>query len=208
MKALLIIDVQNGFCPGGNLPVPEGDTIVPIINQLIEDGAYDLIVASQDWHPANHGSFASQHPGMKPFDMGTLSGQPQVMWPDHCVQGTPDADFHPDLITDAFDYIQQKGENPAVDSYSAFRDNDQAAITGLAGYLKAQLVTELDVCGLATDYCVKFSALDARDMLPDVKVRFIEDASRGIAADGVKAAIAEMREAGVTVVHSTEILAD
>jgi nicotinamidase/pyrazinamidase len=208
MKALLIIDVQNGFCPGGNLPVPEGDTIVPIINQLIEDGAYDLIVASQDWHPSNHGSFASQHPGMKPFDMGTLSGQPQVMWPDHCVQGTPDADFHPDLITDAFDYIQQKGENPAVDSYSAFRDNDQAAITGLAGYLKAQLVTELDVCGLATDYCVKFSALDARDMLPDVKVRFIEDASRGIAADGVKAAIAEMREAGVTVVHSTEILAD
>lgn len=208
MKALLIIDVQNGFCPGGNLPVPEGDTIVPIINRLIEDGTYDLVVASQDWHPANHGSFASQHAGAKPFDMGTLSGQPQVMWPDHCVQGTPDAEFHPDLATDAFDYIQQKGENPAVDSYSAFRDNDQAAITGLAGYLKAQQVTELDICGLATDYCVKFSALDARDMLPDVKVRFIEDASRGIAADGVKAAIEEMRQGGVTIVHSDEILAD
>jgi nicotinamidase/pyrazinamidase len=208
MKALLIIDVQNGFCPGGNLPVPEGDTIVPVINRLIEDGTYDLVVASQDWHPANHGSFASQHAGAKPFDMGTLSGQPQVMWPDHCVQGTPDAEFHPDLATDAFDYIQQKGENPAVDSYSAFRDNDQAAITGLAGYLKAQQVTELDICGLATDYCVKFSALDARDMLPDVKVRFIEDASRGIAADGVKTAIEEMRQGGVTIVHSDEILAD
>ncbi len=208
MKALLIIDVQNGFCPGGNLPVPEGDTVVPIINRLIEDGAYDLIIASQDWHPANHGSFASQHAGASPFDMGTLSGQPQVMWPDHCVQGTPDADFHPDLNTDAFDYIQQKGENPAVDSYSAFRDNDQAAITGLAGYLRAQQVTELDICGLATDYCVKFSALDAREMLPDVKVRFIEDASRGIAADGVTAAVAEMRQAGVTIVHSSEILAD
>ncbi|MGE6740758.1 bifunctional nicotinamidase/pyrazinamidase [Allorhizobium pseudoryzae] len=208
MKALLIIDVQNGFCPGGNLPVPEGDTIVPIINRLIADGAYDLITASQDWHPANHGSFASQHAGAKPFDMGTLSGQPQVMWPDHCVQGTPDADFHADLNTDAFDYIQQKGENPAVDSYSAFRDNDQAAITGLAGYLRAQQVTELDVCGLATDYCVKFSALDARALLPDVKIRFIEDASRGIAADGVKAAIAEMRQAGVAIVHSDEILAD
>lgn len=208
MKALLIIDVQNGFCPGGNLPVPEGDKIVPIINRLIEDGAYDLVVASQDWHPANHGSFASQHAGAKPFDMGTLSGQPQVMWPDHCVQGTADADFHPDLNTDAFDYIQQKGENPAVDSYSAFRDNDQAAITGLAGYLRAQQVTELDICGLATDYCVKFSALDARAMLPEVKVRFIEDASRGIAADGVAAAVAEMREAGVTLVHSKDILAD
>ncbi len=181
---------------------------MPIINRLIEDGAYDLIIASQDWHPANHGSFASQHAGAKPFDMGTLSGQPQVMWPDHCVQGTPDADFHPDLNTDAFDYIQQKGENPAVDSYSAFRDNDQAAITGLAGYLRAQQVTELDICGLATDYCVKFSALDAREMLPDVKVRFIEDASRGIAADGVTAAVAEMRQAGVTIVHSSEILAD
>ncbi|SEH22725.1 bifunctional nicotinamidase/pyrazinamidase [Rhizobium sp. NFR12] len=208
MKALLLIDIQNGFCPGGNLAVAHGDDIVPIANSLISDGGYDVIVASQDWHPAHHGSFASQHPGKKPFDMGELSGQPQVMWPDHCVQETPDAEFHPDLDIGAVDYIQQKGENPAVDSYSAFRDNDQAALTGLAGYLRAQQITELDVCGLATDYCVKFSALDAVEMLPDVKVRFIEDASRGITPEGVRAAIEEMRANGVGIIKSSEILAD
>ncbi|WP_430251430.1 bifunctional nicotinamidase/pyrazinamidase [Neorhizobium sp. DAR64860/K0K1] len=208
MKALLLIDIQNGFCSGGNLAVAHGDDIVPIANSLISDGGYDVIVASQDWHPANHGSFASQHPGKKPFDMGELSGQPQVMWPDHCVQETPDAEFHPDLDIGAVDYIQQKGENPAVDSYSAFRDNDQAALTGLAGYLRAQQITELDVCGLATDYCVKFSALDAVEMLPDVKVRFIEDASRGITPEGVRAAIEEMRANGVGIIKSSEILAD
>lgn len=208
MRALLLIDIQNGFCPGGNLPVRDGDAIVPIANRLIDEGPYDVIVASQDWHPDNHGSFASQHPGKKPFDMGELSGQPQVMWPDHCVQGTADAEFHPDLDLEHIDYIQQKGENSAVDSYSAFRDNDQAAITGLAGYLRAQQVTELDLCGLATDYCVKFSALDAREMLPEIKVRFIEDASRGIDPQGVKAAIEEMRAAGVSICRSTDILAD
>lgn len=206
MKALLLIDIQNGFCPGGNLPVPEGDKIVPIVNRLIEDGGYDLIVASQDWHPENHGSFASRHPGKKPFEMGELSGQPQMMWPDHCVQETADADFHPDLNTDAIDFIQQKGENPAIDSYSAFRDNDRAAVTGLANYLRAQQVTELDLCGLATDYCVKFSALDAREMLPDVKVRFIKDASRGIDPKGVKQAIAEMEAKGVAIILSRDIL--
>ncbi|TBN08034.1 bifunctional nicotinamidase/pyrazinamidase [Agrobacterium cavarae] len=206
MKALLLIDIQNGFCPGGNLPVADGDKIVPIANALIENGGYDLIVASQDWHPANHGSFASQHPGKQPFEMGELSGKPQVMWPDHCVQETPDADFHPDLNTQAFDHVQQKGENPAVDSYSAFRDNDQSATTGLADYLNREGVTVLDICGLATDYCVSFSALDARDMLPDVKVRFIEDASRGIDPEGIKAAIAAMRAKGIAVVNSSDIL--
>jgi nicotinamidase/pyrazinamidase len=208
MKALLLIDIQNGFCPGGNLAVAHGDDIVPIANSLISDGGYDVIVASQDWHPANHGSFASQHSGKKPFDMGELSGQPQVMWPDHCVQETQDAEFHPDLDIGAVDYIQQKGENPAVDSYSAFRDNDQAALTGLAGYLKAQQITELDICGLATDFCVKFSALHAVEMLPDVKVRFVEDASRGITPEGVQAAIEEMRANGVGIIRSSEILAD
>lgn len=206
MKALLLIDIQNGFCPGGNLPVVDGDKVVPIANALIENGGYDLIVASQDWHPANHGSFASQHPGTQPFEMGELSGKAQVMWPDHCVQGTTDAEFHPDLNIQAFDFIQQKGENPAVDSYSAFRDNDKWATTGLADYLSRQGVTVLDICGLATDYCVSFSALDARDMLPDVNVRFIEDASRGIDPEGIKAAIAAMRAKGVAVVNSTDIL--
>jgi nicotinamidase/pyrazinamidase len=205
-KALLLVDIQNGFCPGGNLPVPEGNQVVPVANELIAQGGYDLVVASQDWHPANHGSFASQHPGKKPLEMGELSGKPQMMWPDHCVQGTKDAEFHPDLRMAAVHHIQQKGQNPSVDSYSAFRDNDQAALTGLAYYLKAQGVTELDVCGLAADYCVKFSALDARDMLPGAKVRFIEDASRGISPEGVAAAKAEMAAQGIEIVLSKNIV--
>ncbi|MDE1158313.1 MAG: bifunctional nicotinamidase/pyrazinamidase [Neorhizobium sp.] len=206
MKALLLIDIQNGFCPGGNLPVPHGDEIVPVANRLIRDGGYDVVVASQDWHPENHGSFASQHAGAKPFDMGELSGKPQVMWPDHCVQGSRDAEFHPDLDLDAVNHIQQKGENPAVDSYSAFRDNDQGALTGLAAYLRAQQVSEIDLCGLATDYCVKFSALDAVEMMPGVKIRFVEDASRGIDPEGVRAAIAEMKTHGIDIVTSRQIL--
>ena len=208
MKALLLVDIQNGFCPGGNLPVPGGDEVVPIANRLIDSGKYDLIVASQDWHPAGHGSFASSHPGKQPFEMGTLSGKPQMMWPDHCVQGTLDAELHPALKAEEIDLIQQKGENPDADSYSAFRDNDQDATTGLADFLEDQGVTDLDVCGLATDYCVKFSALDALDMIPGVKVRFIEDASRGITPEGVSAAIAEMRERGVGIVSSRQALAD
>lgn len=207
MKALLLIDIQNGFCPGGNLPVPEGDQVVPVANQLIDSGKYDLIVASQDWHPPGHGSFASSHPGKKPFEIGMLSGKPQMMWPDHCVQNSKDAEFHPDLHIGSIDFIQQKGQNPAVDSYSAFRDNDQAALTGLAAYLRSQGVTKLDICGLATDYCVKFSALDAVEMLPGVNVRFIEDASRGIDPAGVKAAIDDMRARGVAVISSKDALA-
>lgn len=206
-KALLLIDIQNGFCPGGNLPVAEGDQIVPVANALMASGRYDLVVASQDWHPENHGSFASQHPGKAPFDIGELSGKPQMMWPDHCVQGTSDAAFHGALDTARIDFVQQKGQNPAVDSYSAFRDNDQAALTGLSDYLKSKGVTELDLCGLATDYCVKFSAIDAVEMLPGVTVRFIEDASRGIDPAGVTAAIEEMKARGVEIVISKTLLA-
>lgn len=207
MKALLLIDIQNGFCPGGNLPVPDGDQVVPVANKLIDSGRYDLVVASQDWHPAGHGSFASAHPGKKAFEMGMLSGKPQMMWPDHCVENTEDAKFHADLHAGSVDFIQQKGQNPTVDSYSAFRDNDQAALTGLAARLRAEGVTELDLCGLATDYCVKFSALDAVEMLPGVTVRFIEDASRGIDPAGVKAAIDEMRTRGVAIIDSEDALA-
>ncbi len=205
-RALLLIDIQNGFCPGGNLPVAGGDEVVPVANALMASGKYDLVVASQDWHPPGHGSFASSHPGKTPFEMGELSGKPQMLWPDHCVQGTEDAAFHPDLDVSHIDHVQRKGQNPAVDSYSAFRDNDRAALTGLTDYLKAKGVSEVDICGLATDYCVKFSAIDAVEMLPGVKVRFIEDASRGIDPDGVKAAIAEMREKGVEIVRSADIL--
>ncbi|MCX8996438.1 bifunctional nicotinamidase/pyrazinamidase [Rhizobiaceae bacterium BDR2-2] len=207
MNALLLIDLQNGFCPGGSLPVPDGDSIMPIANRLMKSGHYGLIVASQDWHPADHGSFASRHPGKRPFEMGELSGKPQMLWPDHCVQETKDAEFHPALETRHIAYVQRKGENPEVDSYSAFRDNDRAALTGLATYLRNKRVTELDICGLATDYCVKFSALDAVDMLPGVKVRFIADASRGIAPQGVSDAIAEMEAAGIAIVDSSDVLA-
>jgi nicotinamidase/pyrazinamidase len=207
VKCLLLIDIQNGFCTGGNLAVPEGEAVVPVANRLISEGGYDLIVASQDWHPADHGSFASQHPGKAPFELGTLGGKPQMMWPDHCVQGSEDAEFHPDLAVSAFNHVQRKGMNVEVDSYSAFRDNDRAALTGLSDFLKKQNIDRLDIAGLATDYCVKFSALDAKEMLPGVTVRFIEDASRGITPDGVKQAVDEMTKAGIQVVTSDEVLA-
>ncbi len=207
MKALLLVDIQNGFCPGGNLAVPEGDEIVTLANQLIGSGKYDLIVASQDWHPADHGSFASSHPGKNPFEIGTLGGKPQMLWPDHCVQGTRDAELHPELRTAEIDLILQKGEDRSIDSYSAFRDNAQDAHTGLAEFLKEREITELDICGLATDYCVRFTALDAVELMPSVKVRFIEDASRGITPDGVEAAITEMRAEGIEIITSEEALA-
>lgn len=206
MRALLLVDIQNGFCPGGNLPVPDGDKVVPVANRLIDSGKYQLIVASQDWHPPGHGSFASSHSGKQPFEMGELSGKPQMLWPDHCVQHTADSELHPELKAEEIDLIQQKGENPHVDSYSAFRDNDRDASTGLSDFLEDQGVTELDVCGLATDYCVKFSAIDALDMIPGIKVRFIEDASRGITAEGVDAAIEEMRARGIEIIGSEQVL--
>ncbi len=205
-KALLLIDIQNSFCPGGNLPVPGGDEIIPVVNALMEKGGYDLIVASQDWHPAGHGSFASSHPGKKPFEMGILSGNPQMMWPDHCVQGTKDAEFHPLLKKELIGHVQRKGMKHDVDSYSAFRDNDRKSRTGLDEYLKKTGVTELHICGLATDYCVKFSALDAKAMLPGVRVIFIGDASRGITPAGVMAACKEMTKAGIETRKSGDII--
>ncbi|MBP1857410.1 bifunctional nicotinamidase/pyrazinamidase [Rhizobium herbae] len=206
MKCLLLVDIQNGFCSGGNLAVPNGQDIVPIANRLISEGEYDLVVASQDWHPADHGSFASQHPGSRPFEMGTLGGEPQMLWPDHCVQGTSDADFHPDLDTARVGYVQRKGQRRDVDSYSAFRDNDHSALTGLSDYLAEKRVDVLDVCGLATDYCVKASALDAKAMLPGTDIRFVADASRGIDAAGVEAAIAEMAAAGIRIITSADAI--
>ncbi|MFB2550786.1 bifunctional nicotinamidase/pyrazinamidase [Ensifer soli] len=206
MKCLLLVDIQRGFCPGGNLPVPDGDAVVPVANRLIAEGGYDLVVASQDWHPQGHGSFASSHPGKRPFDMGELGGKPQMMWPDHCVQGTEDAAFHPDLDLRSVDLVQRKGIDAAVDSYSAFRDNDRAALTGLDAVLRDRGVTVLDICGLATDYCVKFSALDAVAMLDGVAVRFVEDASRGIDPAGVAAAVEEMRAAGIAIVTASDVI--
>lgn len=200
-RALLVVDVQNGFCANGNLPVPGGEAVVPVINRLMAEGGYDLIVASQDWHPPDHKSFASQHPGKKPFEMGSLRGRPQVMWPDHCVQGSRDAEFHPELDRNRIHLVQRKGEDRETDSYSAFRDNHAERSTGLDAELKRHGIEQLDVCGLATDYCVKFSALDAVAMLPGVEVRVIENASRGITPEGVKSAFEELRQAGVAVVR-------
>jgi nicotinamidase/pyrazinamidase len=200
-RALLVVDVQNGFCANGNLPVPGGDAVVPVINRLMAEGGYDLIVASQDWHPPDHKSFASQHPGKKPFEMGSLRGRPQVMWPDHCVQGSRDAELHPELDRNRIHLVQRKGEDRETDSYSAFRDNHAERTTGLDAELKRHGIEQLDVCGLATDYCVKFSALDAVAMLPGVEVRVIENASRGTTPEGVKSAYEELRQAGVAVVR-------
>jgi len=200
-RALLVVDVQNGFCAEGNLPVPDGEAVVPVINRLMAEGGYDLVVASQDWHPPDHKSFASQHSGKKPFEMGSLRGRPQVMWPDHCVQGTRDAELHPELDRSRIHLVQRKGEDRETDSYSAFRDNHAERTTGLDAELKRHGIEELDVCGLATDYCVKFSALDAVAMLPGVKVRVIENASRGITPEGVQSALEELRRAGVEVVR-------
>ena len=200
-RALLVVDVQNGFCANGNLPVPGGEAVVTVINRLMAEGGYDLIVASQDWHPPDHKSFASQHPGKKPFEMGSLRGRPQVMWPDHCVQGSRDAELHPELDRNRIHLVQRKGEDRETDSYSAFRDNHAERTTGLDAELKRHGIEQLDVCGLATDYCVKFSALDAVAMLPGVEVRVIENASRGITPEGVKSAYEELRQAGVAVVR-------
>ena len=205
-KVLLIVDAQPDFMPGGKLAVAGGDEIVPVINKLIKEGGYDLIVASQDWHPANHGSFASQHKGKNVFDMGELSGQPQVMWPDHCVQGTDGAKLHNDLLLDKIDFIQQKGMNPEIDSYSAFADNAKGSKTGLDEYLKSKGVTELHVCGLATDYCVAFSAMDAAQMLKDTKIKFIEDASRGISENDINAQKDAMKKAGIETINSDLVI--
>jgi nicotinamidase/pyrazinamidase len=199
MRALLIVDMQNDFCPGGALPVPEGDAIVPLINQLAD--GFDHVLQTQDWHPANHQSFASQHDGKAPYDSIEMEYGTQVLWPDHCVQGTEGAAFHPDLDTTQSELIIRKGFRPGIDSYSAFFENDGTTSTGLTGYLKERGIDELFVCGLATDFCVKWSALDGRKQGFDVFV--IEDATRGIDQDGSLAqAWKEMNEAGVQIVSS------
>ena len=203
-KALLLIDIQNGFCPGGNLPVAQGDQIVPVANALMASGRYDLVVASQDWHPANHGSFASQHPGKAPFDIGELSGKPQMMWPDHCVQGSQDAAVHKDIDLPNAQLVIRKGFHKDTDSYSAFMEADRKTSTGLAAYLTARGITEVYVAGLATDFCVAWTALDARKA--GFKAAVIEDASRGIDLNGsVAKAWADMTKAGVRRIKSTDL---
>jgi nicotinamidase/pyrazinamidase len=177
---LLVIDVQNGFVPGGNLAVAGGDQIVPIVNGLAR--AFEHVVLTQDWHVPGHVSFASSHPGRKPFDTITLPYGPQVLWPDHCVQGTRDAELHPGLDIPHAELIIRKGYRRQIDSYSAFREADRTTPTGLAGYLRERGLRNLFLVGLATDFCVAWSAIDAR--AAGFPATVIEDATRAIDADG------------------------
>jgi nicotinamidase/pyrazinamidase len=198
MKVLVLVDLQADFLPGGALAVPDGDLVVPIVNSM--QMAFPLVVATQDWHPANHGSFAANHPGKKPFEQIDLNGLPQTLWPVHCVQDTPGAALAPDLKRERIAKIFQKGTDPGIDSYSGFFDNGHRKSTGLGEWLKQQNVTEVFVCGLATDYCVKFTALDA--VQAGFTTSLIEDACRGVTLrpDDVKNAIADMKAAGVRIV--------
>ena len=199
MRALLIVDVQNDFCPGGALEVPEGDEVVPVINNLV--GAFDHVLQTQDWHPAGHQSFASSHPQHDPYDVIEVGYGEQVLWPDHCVQGTDGAAFHPDLDTTHTELVLRKGFRPEIDSYSAFFENDGETRTGLAGYLRERGIDSLYVCGLATDFCVKWSAVDGRAEGFDVFV--VEEATRGIDQNGSLAqAWKEMNDAGVQVISA------
>jgi nicotinamidase/pyrazinamidase len=206
MNALILVDIQNDFLPGGALPVPEGDAVIPIANRLQEGGRFDLIVATQDWHPAGHGSFAANHPGRTVGEVIELNGLPQILWPVHCVQETRGASFTDGLATTKIEKVFTKGTDPAIDSYSGFFDNGHRKSTGLGEYLRARGVTDVYVCGLATDYCVKFTALDARQL--GFNTFLIEDASRGVnlKPGDVERAVEEMRAAGVKVVRSEELL--
>lgn len=193
MQALIVIDVQNDFCPGGALAVDGGNDIVDGINALMND--FDAVILTQDWHPRGHSSFASSHPGAAPMSLTEMPYGPQVLWPDHCIQGTFGAEFHGHLRTDG-DLIIRKGFNPAIDSYSAFFENDKTTPTGLEGYLRTRGISKLTMVGLAFDFCVNYSALDAAKLGFDVTVR--EDLTRAIDLDGSKAAAAEaMSQAGV-----------
>lgn len=195
-KALIVIDVQNDFCPGGALAVAGGNEIVRMINRLIEE--FDHVVLTQDWHPAGHSSFASVHPGKNPFETTEMPYGTQTLWPDHCVQGTDGAAFHADLEWTKAELVIRKGFRPAIDSYSAFFENDRRTPTGLAGYLRERGISDLTLVGLATDFCVAYSALDA--VRSGFKATVLFDACRAIDLGGSLAAMKdEMAKAGVTL---------
>jgi len=195
-EALIVIDVQNDFCPGGRLAVERGDEIVRPINALLPE--FHLRILTQDWHPEGHSSFASSHPAKAPFDTVEMPYGSQVLWPDHCTIGSEGAAFHPDLDTDAAELVIRKGFNPAIDSYSAFFENDHETPTGLEGYLRSRGIETVTLVGLATDFCVNFSAVDAARL--GFKVRVIEEMCRAIDLDGSLVAAREgMRKAGVTL---------
>jgi nicotinamidase/pyrazinamidase len=204
MDALLVVDIQNDFLPGGALAVPDGDQVIPIANRLM--GFFSLILATQDWHPANHGSFAANHPNRHPGEVINLNGIMQVLWPVHCVQGSFGAAFSAQLRTERFSKVFRKGIDPGIDSYSGFFDNGKKRATGLTEYLRDRSVNQLFICGLATDYCVKFSALDSIDS--GIRTYVIEDVCRGVELNpgDSAAAIAEMRQAGVSIVEFASLV--
>ncbi len=205
MKALIIVDIQNDFLPGGALAVPRGDEVVAVANQL--QSRFDRVIATKDWHPANHGSFAANHPGRKPGEVIELHGQSQILWPVHCVERTHGSELAPGLDTARIEKTFYKGVDPAVDSYSAFFDNAALRSTGLDGYLNEIGVDEIYVVGLATDYCVMFTTLDAVKL--GLRTTVVEDGCRAVdleAGDGARA-IEAMRRAGVRVVQSSELRA-
>ena len=203
MRALILVDLQDDFLPGGALAVPRGDEVIPIANGLQD--RYDLVVATQDWHPQRHGSFASSHPGRKPGELVELAGLPQVLWPDHCVQGTSGAAFARALEMNRVEAIFRKGTDPRIDSYSGFFDNGHRRSTGLGEYLRDEGVTDVYILGLATDYCVKYSALDALRF--GFATHVIEDGCRGVELKpgDVQLAIDEMRIAGVEIMNSAAV---
>ncbi len=203
MKALLVVDLQNDFCPGGALAVPDGDTIVPTVNNLVN--VFDAVIQTQDWHPAGHSSFASSHAGKEPYDTVEMDYGTQVLWPDHCIQGSMGAEFHPELNTMKTQVIIRKGFRKAIDSYSTFFENDQETTTGLTGYLEQRGITDLYTVGLATDFCVKWSILDGID--EGFNMHIVNDAVKGIDLDGsLDAAWDEMKEKGVDIVTSDDLL--
>jgi nicotinamidase/pyrazinamidase len=204
MNALLVVDVQNDFLPGGALAVPDGDQIIPIVNRLMN--RFDLVLATQDWHPPDHKSFAASHPHHQPGDVIDLNGIQQILWPVHCVQHSAGAAFSPQLRSDRFEKIFQKGVDPEIDSYSSFFDNARRRSTGLWDYLRERNVNEIFICGLATDYCVKASTLDSQAL--GLRTHVVEDACRGVnlKPDDSRNAFSEMRAAGASIIDSNRLL--
>ena len=204
MQALILVDIQNDFCPGGALAVPDGDAVVPVANRLLDK--FPLVVATQDLHPPEHKSFADNHAGRTVYDVIDLEGLPQVLWPVHCVDGSRGAEFHPQLRAAEVDAVFPKGTDASIDSYSGFFDNGQRKATGLGDYLREQGVTDVFVMGLATDYCVKATALDAVRL--GFRTTVIEDGCRGVelSPGDVDAAKAELRAAGVSLRQSTSLV--
>jgi nicotinamidase/pyrazinamidase len=201
MKALLLIDIQNDFLPGGSLAVQDGDQIIPLVNAIQDK--FNLVVATQDWHPQSHKSFASNHKGRKVFEQIELNGLPQVLWPDHCVQGTKGAEFSPEVDWTKTEAIFRKGTNPEIDSYSGFYDNGHLKATGLTAYLKGRGVTQVYVAGLAADYCVYFTAKDA--LAEGFVTCVIEDATKAISEEGFGKAKKDIVEKGGHIVQSSSI---